>query len=241
MRDYSPLAFDFARNYQPIVNSAYVREVFGSIAARYDLANHLLSGGLDFLWRKRSAEIVADWKPALVLDLATGSGDLALALQKKLPETSIIGADFSLPMLDQALRKGFGRLVNADAMHLPFPDETFDVITVAFGLRNMESWEGALREMSRVLTKGGHLLVLDFSIPPQPLQTVYRWYLHHLLPRFAAVVTGDKAAYDYLGASIETFPHGEAMRKLINENGFSEATCEPLTGGIVSLYTGRRT
>ena len=150
-------------------NPAKVRGIFSSIAARYDLANHLLSGGLDFLWRARAVRMVKKWQPHSVLDLATGSGDLALAMQKAMPQAHIIGADFCLPMLQIAARKNLSPLVVADGTNLPFADASFDAVTVAFGLRNMESWPGALREISRVLRPGGHLLLLDFSMPRPPL------------------------------------------------------------------------
>ncbi|HWB60475.1 MAG TPA: ubiquinone/menaquinone biosynthesis methyltransferase [Chthoniobacteraceae bacterium] len=219
----------------------FVRNLFSSIATRYDFANHLLSGGMDFLWRARAARIVRDWKPARILDLATGSGDLALALAKACPGAEIIGADFCLPMLKQAKAKGLVRLVVADGMRLPFEDGTFDAVTIAFGLRNMESWPGALREMSRVLKTGGHALVLDFSIPEnRALGAVYRVYLHRILPRVAGWVTREKSAYDYMADSIEKFPRGSEMVSLMNANGFCEAVCEPLTCGVVSLYTGRK-
>ena len=219
----------------------FVRNLFSSIASRYDLANHLLSGGMDFWWRGRAARVVREWKPARILDLATGSGDLALALEKHCPGAEIIGADFCHPMLLQAKTKGVRRLVVADGMHLPFADGTFDVLTIAFGLRNMESWPGALREMGRVLKKDGHVLVLDFSIPEnRSLGAAYRFYLHRMLPRIAGWVTREKSAYDYLAESIEKFPRGGEMLSLMNANGFCDAACEPLTCGVVSLYTGRR-
>jgi demethylmenaquinone methyltransferase/2-methoxy-6-polyprenyl-1,4-benzoquinol methylase len=148
----------------------------------------------------------------------------------------VVGADFCHPMLREAVRKGFHEVVTADGLRLPFAAATFDVLTVAFGLRNMESWPRALAEMSRVLRPGGHLLVLDFSVPPPPLRWLYRPYLHHVLPRIAALVTAQKSAYDYLGESIEAFPCGAAMCDLINASGFSGAACTPLSGGIVSLY-----
>ena len=220
--------------------SQFVRGMFAKIASRYDLANHLLSGGMDFLWRRRAAKLVRGWNPARILDLATGSGDLALTLGAACPAAFIVGADFCHPMLCEAQRKGAANLIVADGMRLPFADETFDALTVAFGLRNMESWSGALREMARVVRRGGHLLVLDFSVPPPPLRWLYRPYLHHVLPRLAALLTREQAAYDYLGDSIEKFPHGPAMCALITEAGFSDARCEPLSGGIVSLYTAKR-
>lgn len=218
----------------------HVRAMFSGIARRYDFANHFLSLGLDYLWRRRAAEIVRRWQPRSLLDLATGSGDLALALHAACPEAMLVGADFCLPMLLVARRKGLRNLVVADGMRLAFADATFDVVTVAFGLRNMESWPGALAEMARVLKPGGHLLVLDFSVPPAPLRWLYRPYLHHVLPRLAGLLTGEKAAYDYLGDSIEKFPSGAAMCALLAGAGFSEARAEPLSGGIVSLYTARR-
>ena len=144
--------------------------MFGRIARRYDLANHLLSGGADFLWRRRAAKIVEQWRPNQVLDLATGSGDLALALQGRLPEAAVTAADFSPEMLSIAKQKGVRETVLADAMHLPFEAASFDCVTVAFGLRNMSDWSLALREMSRVLRPRGHLLVLDFSLPAGPLR-----------------------------------------------------------------------
>ncbi len=217
-----------------------VQSMFEKIARRYDLANHLLSGGLDFWWRRRAARQVRAWQPQRLLDLATGSGDLALTLAAACPGTHIVAADFCEPMLELARRKGVPNLVVADALALPFAEAEFDVVTVAFGLRNMASWPRALSEMRRVLRPGGHLLVLDFSLPSPPLRWFYRRYLHHVLPRFAALVTGEKAAYDYLGDSIEKFPHGPAMGALLQEAGFISPTSEPLTGGIVSLYTAAK-
>src|SRR5713101_9517832 len=139
-----------------------VRQMFGSIAARYDLANHLLSCGIDLYWRKRAAEVVARWQPKKIVDLATGTGDLALALQKKMPDAEIVGVDFLPEMLDLAQRKGVLQVVLADAMNLPFGDASFDCVTIAFGLRNLENWGAALTEMSRALRTSGRLLVLEF-------------------------------------------------------------------------------
>ena len=221
-------------------NPAKVRGIFSRIATRYDLANHLLSGGLDFLWRARAVRMVAAWQPRTILDLATGSGDLALALQKKLPQTRLVGADFCLPMLHIAARKGLRPLVAADGTKLPFAGGSFDAVTVAVGLRNMESWPGALREMSRVLTPSGHLLLLDFSMPRPPLAALYRLYLHRILPLLAGAITGDRAGYEYLGESIESFPSGAAMCRLIEQNGLIGARALPLAAGIVSIYTAQK-
>jgi demethylmenaquinone methyltransferase/2-methoxy-6-polyprenyl-1,4-benzoquinol methylase len=219
---------------------AAVRAMFERVAQRYDLANHLLSGGLDFWWRRRASEIVRQWQPERVLDLATGSGDLALTIQRKLPQSEITGADFSPEMLAVARRKGLAKTVVADALQLPFADASFDVVTVAFGLRNMADWPAAIREMGRVLRPGGHLLVLDFSLPPGVLRPLYRFYLHGCLPWIAGLVTGERDAYQYLGASIEKFPSGPAMCELLTLNGFNDATAAPLSGGIVTIYCAAR-
>jgi demethylmenaquinone methyltransferase/2-methoxy-6-polyprenyl-1,4-benzoquinol methylase len=217
-----------------------VRAMFGRIARRYDLANHVLSGGADFLWRRRATKIVAGWRPRDVLDLATGSGDLALSLQRRLPAATITAADFSPEMLEIARRKGVAKTVLADALQLPFESGSFDCVTVAFGLRNMADWDRALGEMSRVLRARGHLLILDFSIPMGALRPAYRFYLHRCLPLLASIVTGQKTAYDYLGGSIEKFPSDRAMIELIERNGFTMATAEPLTGGIATIYTAQK-
>lgn len=221
-------------------NPAKVRGIFSAIAHRYDLANHVLSGGLDFFWRASAVRLVRSWQPRTILDLATGSGDLALAMQKAIPHARVVGADFCLPMLQVAARKGLLPLVVADGTRLPFADGSFDAVTIAFGLRNMESWPGALREAARVLHPGGHLLVLDFSMPRPPLAALYRFYLHKILPLIAGLLTGNRGGYEYLGESIEAFPSGEAMCELICGNGLSEAEAKPLAAGIVSIYAARK-
>lgn len=181
--------------------------------------------------------MVEGWRPKHVLDLATGSGDLALAMQRRLPEAAIIAADFSPEMLSVARGKGVRETVLADALQLPFAAGSFDCVTVAFGLRNMSDWDLALREMARVLRSGGHLLVLDFSMPVGALRPAYRFYLHRCLPLLASLVTGQKEAYDYLGGSIEKFPSGVEVIQLIAGNGFALASAHPLTGGIATIYT----
>lgn len=216
---------------------AAVRRMFDRIARRYDLANHLLSGGIDFWWRHRAAELVRQWRPARVLDLATGSGDLALAIARKLPQAEVTGVDFSPEMLAIARAKGLERIVLADALNLPFPDGSFDCVTVAFGLRNMADWGAALREMARVTAPSGHLLVLEFSLPRGAVQPLYRLYLHRGVPILAALVTGQKDAYQYLAASIEKFPSGHEMTKLIDGHGFVQAGARSLSGGIASMYS----
>jgi demethylmenaquinone methyltransferase / 2-methoxy-6-polyprenyl-1,4-benzoquinol methylase len=222
-------------------NPAHVREMFASIATRYDLANHLLSCGFDFYWRARAAEIVAAWQPNTIADLATGTGDLALVMQRKLPHAELTGVDFLPEMLDLARRKGVRRVVLADAMKLPFEDASFDCVTIAFGLRNLENCSAALTEMRRVLNAKGHLLVLEFSLPTAPvLRAAYRFYLHRCLPLFGSFLTQKKSAYDYLGDSIEEFPNGNAMCELMRETGYISTCFEPLTGGIVTIYTATK-
>jgi demethylmenaquinone methyltransferase/2-methoxy-6-polyprenyl-1,4-benzoquinol methylase len=212
--------------------------MFDRVSGRYDLANHILSAGWDFWWRKRATEIVAGWNPGCVLDLATGSGDLAISLQRKLSRSKITGVDFSTKMIAIARGKGLRDGIVADVLHLPFAAQSFDAVTVAFGLRNMRDWSVALREMRRVLTSNGHLLVIDFSLPANfVIRAVYRFYLHRVLPRLCALITEEKAAYQYLGASIENFPIDRAMCDLIEAAGFANATATPLTAGIVTLYT----
>src|SRR5215469_5665360 len=206
---------------------AHVREMFGSIAARYDLANHVLSCGIDFYWRARAAEIVGRWHPHTIADLATGTGDLARAMQKKLPYAEVTGVDFLPEMLELARRKGVRRVVLADAMKLPFDDRSFDCVTIAFGLRNLENCSAALTEMWRVLNVRGHLLVLEFSLPTTPIvRAVYRFYLHRCLPSLGSFLTKKISAYAYLGDSIEEFPGGNAMCELMRQAGYVSPSFE---------------
>jgi demethylmenaquinone methyltransferase / 2-methoxy-6-polyprenyl-1,4-benzoquinol methylase len=214
--------------------------MFAAIARRYDLANHTLSCGTDFYWRKCAANMVASWRPRKIVDLATGTGDLALAVQKKLPDAEVTGVDFLPEMLELARRKGVRETILADAMKLPFPDASFDCVTIAFGLRNMENWRDALVEMSRVLKRDGRLLVLEFSLPTVSIvRTIYRFYLHRCLPLLGSFLTRKKSAYDYLGDSIEEFPSGHAMIDLIEASGFKHVTLQPLSYGIATIYTAQ--
>ena len=216
---------------------AFVRAAFSSIAPRYVVTNHVVSLGIDILWRRKVAKIVRDLEPDRILDLATGSGDLALAIEKRCPDAEIIAADFCPEMLEVAKKAGVKNTIEADAMNLPFGDAEFDVVTVAYGLRNMESWLGAAREMRRVLKPGGSLVILDFSLPKAAiLRGPYRFYLHHVLPKVAGLIARNRQAYEYLSDSIERFPSGAAMQQLLAEAGFAEARWIPLSGGISSIY-----
>ncbi|MBM3872955.1 MAG: bifunctional demethylmenaquinone methyltransferase/2-methoxy-6-polyprenyl-1,4-benzoquinol methylase UbiE [Verrucomicrobia bacterium] len=222
-----------------------VHSMFARIARRYDLANRLLSGGVDVWWRRRLVRAVAHTHPQSVLDLATGSGDVAFALSRRLPaSTAIIGMDFCQPMLDEAeIKKSTagGAYANVafqqgDGLALPLETARFDALTIAFGLRNMADRARALAEMRRVLKPNGHLFILEFSQPYRWFRPVYSLYLRHLLPRLAALVTGDRHAYDYLGVSVEGFPPCPALTNELRTAGFRRVTAHRLTLGIVALH-----
>ncbi|BDS08040.1 demethylmenaquinone methyltransferase [Oceaniferula spumae] len=215
----------------------YVKKAFSRIADRYVVTNHVLSLGTDILWRKKVGRIVADWNPAEVLDVATGTGDLALEIQRRCPDAKVTGSDFCEEMLAHAAEDGVRETVVADAMNMPFSDDSYDVLTVAFGLRNMASWPDALKEMRRVLKPGGHLLVLDFSLPTGVLRGPYRFYLNKVLPKIAGLMTGEGDAYEYLAGTIEKFPSGKDMCGLIESCGFTGAEADPLSFGVASIYT----
>ncbi|MGK0186009.1 MAG: demethylmenaquinone methyltransferase/2-methoxy-6-polyprenyl-1,4-benzoquinol methylase [Verrucomicrobiales bacterium] len=218
----------------------FVQRAFSRIADRYVLTNHVLSMGTDILWRKKVARLVALQDPRLLLDLATGSGDLAAEIVSTCPELEIIGADFCQPMLSHARKRGLQNLIVADGLQLPFADEVFDAVTVAFGLRNMADWPAAVAEMHRVLKSGGRLIVLDFSLPSGILRRPYTFYLNNVLPRIAGLLTGQRDAYDYLSKSVGDFPSGEKMVALLKDCGFCEATADALSFGIASVYVGTR-
>lgn len=218
-----------------------IQAAFGAIAGRYDCANHALSGGWDFLWRARAAAEIAAARPQKILDLATGSGDLAMAIRRRCPGSQVVGADFCVPMLRQAEAKGVVGLVCADGLALPFADGVFGAVTISFGLRNMASWDGGLREMARVLEPGGLLLVMDFGMPRSRIvRSLYRLYLHHVLPHLAGWLTGRPEAYRYLADSIEAFPRDAAMLALMEGCGFAQARSVLLPPGVAAFYTARR-
>ena len=225
-------------------DSKAVNSMFARIAGRYDLANHLLSGGLDFGWRQKLVRAVHDAHPEAILDLATGSGDVAFALADGLPATvAITGMDFCQPMLDEAIVKRaasrrWTKIVfkAGDGLALPLPDHCVDAVTIAFGLRNMADRHKALGEMRRVLRPGGRLFVLEFSQPAAWFRPFYFPYLKYVLPAIAGTVTGDRGAYDYLCGSIEEFPDRAALSREITRAGFRSVQATALTFGTVALH-----
>lgn len=221
-------------------NPTYVKEAFARIADRYVITNHILSCGMDVWWRLIVTKRIEKWKPKDLLDVASGTGELALSIQDALPACDIIATDFCAEMLDHAAARGIEKTVVADALHLPFHDDQFDVVTVAFGLRNMENYAAALKEMRRVLKQDGRLVILDFSLPKWPIKPFYRWYLHFVLPKLAGWLTHQQDAYEYLGQSIETFPAGEQMLQLLESCGYQESSVQPLSFGVVSIYEGKK-
>jgi demethylmenaquinone methyltransferase/2-methoxy-6-polyprenyl-1,4-benzoquinol methylase len=234
-------------SYGPMPDPVAVNSMFGRIARRYDVANRLLSGGVDRGWRRRLVREVRSAEPADVLDLATGSGDVALALSDGLPEqVAILGMDFCQPMLDEALAKKaaagsrYERVAfrQGDALNLPLSDDSCDAVTIAFGLRNLADRHRGLREMHRVLRPGGRVYVLEFSQPHRWLRPLYYFYLRRILPVFAGLVTGDRGAYEYLNETIAAFPDRVALAQELSSAGFAEVRAVPMTCGIVALHIG---
>lgn len=226
-----------------------VNSMFGRIARRYDLANRVLSAGIDIHWRSRLVASVGRSEPKDVLDLATGSGDVAFALARALPVgTPIVGMDFCAPMLDvaEAKKARFPNSATAivfrigDGLAIPAPDGSFDAVTIAFGLRNMADRSRCLSEMRRVLRPGGHLFILEFSQPWKWVRPVYSFLLAHIVPRVAGILTGDPDAYRYLGDSIEAFPSRDTLLKEIKDSGFASVQAEGMTMGIVALHVAER-
>lgn len=222
-----------------------VQSMFAGISGRYDLANHLLSGGVDLYWRYRLVRAVRLHNPTAVADLATGSGDVAFALRKKLPESCPIHAlDFCEPMLEVARKKqqnksliGSLEFTFGDCLELPLEDHSMEAVTISFGLRNLEDRHRGLSEMRRVLKPGsGALFILEFTQPDNWLKPIYGFYLNHILPKLARLATGDEAAYDYLAGSINQFPRKEDLSKEILAAGFTRVEAIGLTGSIVALH-----
>ncbi|MGH7997087.1 MAG: ubiquinone/menaquinone biosynthesis methyltransferase [Opitutaceae bacterium] len=229
---------------------AAVRTMFGRIAPRYDLANRLLSAGLDRGWRTRLAGAVRRAAPASVLDVATGSGDVAFTLARSLPQdTAIVGIDFCLPMLEEAERKrrraGPGaysrvRFQNGDALKMDQPDAAYGAVTIAFGLRNLPDRARFFAEALRVLRPEGTLFVLEFSQPAAWFRPVYFFYLRRILPAIGGWLAGDREAYRYLDATIEAFPDRGALAEEMRRAGFARVEAAPLAAGSVALHVAAK-
>ncbi|HEY0257816.1 MAG TPA: class I SAM-dependent methyltransferase [Candidatus Methylacidiphilales bacterium] len=231
--DYSAVKDDLVHQ-QPEAISA----MFGRVAARYDLMNHVMGGGLDLYWRWLLVRAVRKQQPARILDLATGSGDVLLALKKQRAYTeTAVGADFCLPMLQQARAKKATNLLVGDGLHLPFPAASFDAVTIAWGLRNFSDRLAGLKEMRRVLRPGGRLYVLEFSHPVAWLAPLYFGYMRDVMPKYAQFITPERGAYEYLGESIRTFPTQPRLVEMMREAGFSTASWKNLSLGIVAIHT----
>lgn len=224
--------------------SAKVRGIFASIARRYDIANRVISMGLDIRWRNEVVRRVAARNPQDVVDLATGSGDLAFALRKRLPaDCSVTGLDFCEPMLDEARRKQASRpwakdivFARGDCMALDLPDESVDAATIAWGLRNFEDRAKGLSEMRRVLKKGGALYCLEFSQPYKWLRWPYYFYLRHIMPLLAWIVTGRRDSYEYLVGTVEAFPDRETLAAQMRDAGFAQVKALPRFFSIVAIH-----
>lgn len=240
---------------RPLENSRYrgpearvVREMFGAIAGRYDLLNHLLSLSIDRRWRRRVVARIRSLDPQpgdRCLDVCTGTGDLGVEIARRL-DLPTVGADFCHPMLVRSRAKPArdGKplpIAEADAERLPFPQSTFRFATVAFGLRNVESPEKALAEMLRVLEPGGSGIVLEFARPVVPVfGTLFDFYFVRVLPWIGRVVSGVDGPYRYLPESVKQFPAQPAFSRLMEEVGFADVKYANLTGGIAALYSGRK-
>lgn len=235
-------------NQKEAAHYAAVKEMFSGIANRYDLLNHVLSLNIDKSWRRRvrkEIQNILDDKDAMVLDVACGTGDLSLELNRGTKAT-VIGTDFCRPMLAVAAEKNIAEkatipYLEADAMSLSFADNTFDALTIAFGLRNLSNFENGLKELLRVLKPSGKLVVLECSHPPLPgFRQLYHFYFGRILPRIGGIVSGSQSAYKYLPDSVSKFPHQNELVTLMERAGFKDVKYTNLTGGISAIHVGRK-
>ena len=221
-----------------------VAEMFNAISPKYDALNRILSAGIDQSWRRKTLREIRATGALNLLDVATGTADLALALAKGIPGSEVVGVDISAGMLEVGRSKvrardleGRVRLDLGDGEQLPYEESSFGAVTVAFGVRNFENLEQGLRDMRRVLEPGGTLAVLEFSQPTAwPLRSLYLFYFKNILPRIGRMVSKDASAYTYLPNSVQAFPYGEAFAAKLREAGFKSVRVRPLTFGIASLY-----
>lgn len=228
--------------------ASQVEEMFDNIAPAYDFMNRAMTLGIDKNWRKLAVSLAAKSSPHSVLDVATGTGDLAIALAEKMPEAEVTGIDLSEGMIEIGRKKvrlrGLEKrvtLTTGDCLALPFEDDTFDVITVAFGVRNFEHLDRGYSEMLRVLRPGGTLLVLELSTPTSHfIKPLYQIYTRGVIPIVGRLVSKDNSAYSYLAASITAVPQGERMTSMMTGAGFRSAAFRPLTFGVCTLYAARK-
>lgn len=221
--------------------------MFDSISGRYDFLNHFLSLGVDRIWRRKAINMLRSHKPEFILDVATGTGDLAIQALTLNP-VKVTGIDISEGMLNKGRAKLAARQLNdrvelltGDSENIPFGENKFDAVTVAFGVRNFEDLEKGLREIYRVLRPGGHLVVLEFSRPGLfPFKQVYNFYFRRILPGIGRLISKDRAAYTYLPESVRHFPDGENFTNILRNVGFKNTTCKSLTFGISSVYSGQK-
>ena len=231
-------------------SAARIRRMFGQIAHRYDRMNHLLSMQIDRYWRWRTVRKVAPSGNAPILDVCTGTGDLAFAYRKKSdPEATVIGTDFCHEMLQVARRRQHRKppasalyFAEADTLSLPFRDHTFQIVSVAFGLRNVSDTDRGLREMTRVCREGGQVTILEFSMPKLwPIRQIYGFYFRRILPRIGQWLARNKDdAYEYLPESVKEFPSGEALAERMTKAGLSQVRYFPLTFGVATMYVGKK-
>lgn len=225
-----------------------VRRMFDSIAGAYDQLNHILSLGLDKGWRRKGIAFLQPFHPATILDIATGTGDLAISMQKRLKAFRIVGADISEGMMNVGRKKvadaGLSDHIvfeQQDCTALTYPDNSFDAVTAAFGVRNFENMEQGIAEMHRVMKPGGHLMILELSSPEHfPMKQLYSIYSKTIIPTIGRLFSKEKAAYSYLPASIKVVPQGKVMTNLLSRQGFSQAHARTFTFGICSLYTATK-
>lgn len=235
------------QNYKGSSKRERVEDMFDRIAPKYDLLNKVLSVGIDKGWRKKMVAELKPLQPKSLLDIATGTADVAIACMNLQPE-KITGVDISALMLAEGQKKieslGFAKqitLQQADSEKLPFADNTFDAITVAFGVRNFQNLDKGLSEMHRVLKPNGKVVILEFSQPEKfPIKQFYNFYSKYILPFIGQIVSKERAAYEYLPESVAAFPYGNSFVKIMEQNNFKQSKCVPLTFGIASIYVGSK-